>query len=178
LTLDKIGLGGGCHWCTEGVFKTLIGVHKIDQGWIASENENNSFSEAIIVYYDSQKIDLKDLIEVHLLTHSSTSNHSMRHKYRSAIYTFTKEQISTSASILKSLQENFGEPIITKVLPFKNFKQNEEMFTDYFYKSPLKPFCKNHIHPKLSKLIQKHKNLINKDNLNYLIKNGVKLEDY
>jgi peptide methionine sulfoxide reductase MsrA len=29
---SKIGLGGGCHWCTEGVFESLIGVTKVNQG--------------------------------------------------------------------------------------------------------------------------------------------------
>jgi peptide methionine sulfoxide reductase MsrA len=23
---SKIGLGGGCNWCTEGVFESLVGI--------------------------------------------------------------------------------------------------------------------------------------------------------
>jgi peptide-methionine (S)-S-oxide reductase len=26
---NKIDLGGGCHWCTEGVFESLIGINKV-----------------------------------------------------------------------------------------------------------------------------------------------------
>ena len=33
----KIGFGGGCHWCTEGVFQALRGVTQVDQGFIQSE---------------------------------------------------------------------------------------------------------------------------------------------
>tara|TARA_B100000795_G_scaffold173674_1_gene130984 strand:- start:4871 stop:5212 length:342 start_codon:yes stop_codon:yes gene_type:complete len=33
----KIGLGGGCHWCTEAVFMSLKGVRSVRQGWIASD---------------------------------------------------------------------------------------------------------------------------------------------
>ena len=43
--LFKIGFGGGCHWCTEAVFQSLKGVAKVQQGWIASTEENMSYPE-------------------------------------------------------------------------------------------------------------------------------------
>ncbi len=88
MELTQIAFGGGCHWCTEAVFQTLIGIENVKQGWISSTNENNSFSEAVIVYFDAEKVELKTLIEIHLLTHKSKSNHSMRNKYRSAVLLF------------------------------------------------------------------------------------------
>jgi len=91
MELTKVAFGGGCYWCTEAVFQSLIGVEKVAQGFISSEGKNDSFSEAVIVYFN-EKITLKTLIEIHLHTHKSTKEHSMRTKYRSAIYYFTKEQ--------------------------------------------------------------------------------------
>ncbi|MEM9546265.1 MAG: peptide-methionine (S)-S-oxide reductase [Bacteroidota bacterium] len=81
---QKVGFGGGCHWCTEAVFQSLNGVTEVEQGWIASK-EAPLLSEAVIVHYDEKIIDLTILIEIHLRTHSATSSHSMRSKYRSAI---------------------------------------------------------------------------------------------
>ena len=52
--LNKIALGGGCHWCTEAVFQSLIGVKKVEQGYVASIEENKSFSEAVIVHFNSE----------------------------------------------------------------------------------------------------------------------------
>lgn len=75
---SKIGLGGGCHWCTEGVFESLLGVSKVNQGWIASSGKDSDFSEAVEVYFDPAVISLSDLIEIHLYTHASRSNHSMK----------------------------------------------------------------------------------------------------
>ena len=50
MNLNKIALGGSCHWCTEAVFQSLLGVKKVEQGYVASTNENSSFSEAIVVH--------------------------------------------------------------------------------------------------------------------------------
>ena len=40
----QIGLGGGCHWCTEGVFQALRGVTQVDQGFIQSEPPADTWS--------------------------------------------------------------------------------------------------------------------------------------
>lgn len=148
MELKKIAFGGGCHWCTEAIFQSLKGVEKVLQGFVASE-EKSSFSEAVIVYYNKEIIHLKLLIEVHLHTHKSTKNHSMREKYRSAMYCFSNNQKEESFKILKEIQETFNEEIITKILKFKDFKISAEEFQNYYQKNPEKPFCKKYIHPKL-----------------------------
>lgn len=86
--MRKVGFGGGCHWCTEAVFQSLVGVIKVEQGFIAPLEVRNAFSEAVVVHFNQDEIGLKNLIEIHLRTHNSTSAHSMRDKYRSAIYAF------------------------------------------------------------------------------------------
>ncbi len=84
----RIGLGGGCFWCSEAVFQNLRGVAQVAQGFIYSHPPHDSLSEAVLVDFDPAQISLADLIEIHLRTHASTSQHSMRQKYRSAIYAF------------------------------------------------------------------------------------------
>ena len=158
MELSKIAFGGGCHWCTEAVFQSLIGVEKVEQGWVASTAKNNTFSEAVIVHFDNSKINLKTLIEIHLLTHKSTSNHSMRTKYRSAIYYFTHQQKGESLKIIDELQPQFDNKIITQVLEFQQFKPSTEEFQNYYQSNPEKPFCKRYINPKLAFLQKEYKN--------------------
>ena len=158
MELTKIAFGGGCHWCTEAVFQSLIGVQKVEQGWVASTSKNNTFSEAVIVHFYEDKINLKTLIEIHLLTHKSTSNHSMRTKYRSAIYYFSHQQKAKSLSIIDDLQPNFNHKIITQVIPFHQFKPSTIEFQNYYQSNPEKPFCKTYINPKLQFLQQEYKN--------------------
>jgi peptide-methionine (S)-S-oxide reductase len=152
MSIIKIGFGGGCHWCTESVFQSLKGVQKVEQGWIASTSENESFSEAVIVHFDAAVIDIKDLIEIHLNTHSSTSDHALRTKYRSAVYTFSETQFKASVEIIAGFQNAFNHQLITKVYPFKDFRPSPLQYQNYYLKNPQKPFCKRYISPKISLL--------------------------
>lgn len=151
-TKAAIGFGGGCHWCTEAIFSTLQGVNKVAQGWIASKAPHKEFSEAVIVNYDQSVICLEQLIKFHLHTHSGTSNHQLRGKYRSAIYYFEQENKTRIENQLKKLQSEFEAPIITKVLPFNAFKASAESYQNYYEKDPEKPFCKIYIAPKIKRV--------------------------
>lgn len=142
------------------MFQTIKGVEKVEQGFIASAVPNDSFSEGVIVHYDPLVVTLEQLLEIHLHTHKSTSNHSFRTKYRSAMYWYDKEQESAFAKALLSLQPHFPELIITKALPLVTFKLNDESFLDYFKRNPEAPFCTRYIHPKLEKLQKKYTTLI------------------
>ncbi|MCX2839392.1 peptide-methionine (S)-S-oxide reductase [Salinimicrobium sp. MT39] len=150
--MNKIGLGGGCHWCTEAVFQSVEGVLKVEQGYIASEAPADTFSEAVIVHYLPKMTNLERLLEVHLHTHNSTSNHSFRDKYRSAVYFFSSEDEVEIRKILKKLQQQFKELLVTQVLAFNEFKASREQIQDYYRKNPDAPFCRRYIEPKLEVL--------------------------
>ncbi len=150
--LSKIGFGGSCHWCTEAIYQILIGVIRVEQGWISSQEEED-FHEAVIVHFDPQKISIEILIEIHLYTHSSTSDHSLRKKYRSAVYVFDKAQKGLADKILEHLQNDFDTPIITRTYLYKAFQTSEESFQNYYRNNPNKPFCKSYIDPKLKLLM-------------------------
>lgn len=160
---QKIGLGGGCHWCTEAVFQSLIGVSKVEQGFVASTGDNSTFSEAVIVHFNSEEIALKILIEIHLHTHKSTFNHSMRTKYRSAVYVFSEAQKQQTEQLLKAFQNQFENKLITQVFPFQSFKESREQIQNYYYNNPEKPFCERFINPKLEVLLKQFSNYVNQN---------------
>ena len=98
--IKTIGLGGGCHWCTEAVFQSLRGVTQVEQGYIAAIAPDDSLSEGVIVHYNPAIISISVLIEIHLHTHKSTSNHSMRDTYRSAVYAMEEESYAVAKTAL------------------------------------------------------------------------------
>ena len=144
----KVAFGGGCHWCTEAVFQSLIGVEKVEQGYVSSTEQNNALSEAVIVHYNRKCITLQTLIEIHLLTHQSTSNHAMREKYRSAIYVFSSFQHDVVIELLSIFQKIYKGKLIT----------------------PEKAFCETYIKPKLKLLLQQFGRFVDYDKVRHLDK--------
>lgn len=164
----QAGFGGGCHWCTEAVFSSLKGVRSVKQGWIASVGDNATFSEGVLLEYDAAVIPFATLIAIHLYTHSSTSQHSMRGKYRSAIYTFDDRDALLARDAIALLQSEFNAPIITQVLPYKEFTPSREALLDYYFNDPQKPFCENYINPKLKLIMDRFSKHADPDKLQHL----------
>ena len=123
VALNKIGLGDGCHWCTEGVFELLLGVACVNQGRITSNGKNSDYSKAVEAYFDPAVFSLSELIEIHLYTHASRSSHSMRHKYLSAVYGYDDSTFEQAADIPNDLRTEFDEALITQAYPFKDLKK-------------------------------------------------------
>lgn len=134
----------------------------MDQGFIASTAPDDSFSEGVIVHFDPEIIGLEQLLEVHLHTHQSTSNHSFRTKYRSAMYWFEKKQESAFAKAISTIQPQFTKLIITKALPFISFRLNDISFLGYYKNNPEAPFCRRYIDPKMSFLEKNFKGIIDR----------------
>jgi peptide-methionine (S)-S-oxide reductase len=152
---EEIGFGGSCHWCTEAIFLSLVGVTTVQQGWIADANQTKYFSEAVIVNFDPDIITVAELTAIHLHTHSCTSSHSMRVKYRSAVYCFSETQMQMVKVVMNALQLEFPKPLITEILKFGEFKLNKPEYLNYYFNDTEKPFCENIINPKLKELIKR-----------------------
>jgi peptide-methionine (S)-S-oxide reductase len=151
----RIGFGGGCHWCTEAVFQSLRGVEKVEQGFIRSTPPHDTWSEAVVVHFDVSEIDPETLIEVHVRTHAATRQHSLREKYRSAVYVFDQAQANAAKETLERLQDAFDGQLITQVLAFVAFRPSAPRFQDYYRSDPQRPFCQRYIDPKLALIRRK-----------------------
>jgi peptide-methionine (S)-S-oxide reductase len=120
------------------------------------------------VEYDTTIIPLEILIEVHLRTHKSTSEHSMRKKYRSAIYVFSQEEEAFVSNIIEALQPKFSGQFVTQVLLFSKFKPSREEIVNYYYKNPQKPFCETFINPKLKVLLNEFSGYAKAKNMQHI----------
>ncbi|MEM1040710.1 MAG: peptide-methionine (S)-S-oxide reductase [Pseudomonadota bacterium] len=156
MQLEKIGFGGGCHWCTEAVFDALHGVETVEQGFVRSRPPNDTWSEAVVVRFDPMAISLDVLIAIHVETHSAFSRHSMRHKYRSAVYAVAVGQAAFARTVLADITNDAGQTPITEILELTTFKPSDKRFHNYYATDPSRPFCKTYISPKLAHLRAAH----------------------
>lgn len=141
----------------------------MQQGWLASTPPADAFSEGVLLKIDTAIICLRDIIQIHLETHSSDSVHSKRSQYRSAVYTLNEQDADKVRHLISTLNFVRDKKIITQVLPLKCFKaQPKTAYIDYFYKRPEKPFCQAYISPKLKKLVEKHGELVKHSKLTKL----------
>lgn len=153
--MEKIGFGGGCHWCTEGVFQALRGVLLVDQGFIQSEPPSDAWAEGVIVMFDPAIISLGTLAEVHLRTHSANGSYSPGGRYRSAIYVFEDDQRPEAVRTIAGFEIESGKTARTLVLPFVDFAPSEARYQNYYRTDPARPFCRRYIDPKLE-YIRRH----------------------
>lgn len=124
----------------------------MQQGFASSHPPDDQYSEAVLVDFDNQCIPLDVLIEIHLRTHSSSSAHPMRKKYRSAVYVSDAVMVSNCVSLLDHLQRSPERPVITQVLQLIDFRLSPEQYRNYYFSDPAKPFCSRYIEPKLAML--------------------------
>ena len=117
-----------------------------------SSPPNDTWSEAVRLSFDPDAIPLNVLIDIHLRTHASTSDHKMRGKYRSAVYTLSDAQSDRVRAALAALQTGFEDPLVTRVLPLTAFRQSDLRFQRYFESNEGGPFCTRYIDPKLAYL--------------------------
>lgn len=88
------------------------------------------------------------LLDIHCASHSSVK-HSMREKYRSAVYVNDPELLTVCREWLSA---NAHRHLALTVLPFVAFRLSPTRYQSYFSKYPDKPFSKRYIRPKLAAL--------------------------
>lgn len=145
-----IGFGGGGHGCTEAVFQLLRGVSRVEQGWASALDAPSRFCEAVLVYFDADVIPLDVLVAVHLHTHSPTSRHALRRRYRSAVYARDEPQAAAARAAVEGLQTDFDAPLVTEAARLGGFRQNAARYRDDYRADPTRPSCERYIAPKLA----------------------------
>lgn len=176
--LELATFGGGCFWCVEAIFKELKGVEKVVSGYAGGDIPNPNYhevcegstghAEVVQVRFDPNIISYETLLEVFFLTHSPTTpdrqGNDIGSQYRSVIFYHDEVQKKSAEKVKKKIENEkiYDNPIVTEILPYKNFYEAELYHQNYFAKNPEQPYCQFVINPKVSKMRQKFSHLLKK----------------
>lgn len=168
---------GGCFWCTEAVFESLIGVDHVISGYAGGDaatahyeivgSGRTNHAESIEITYDPSKITYGQLLKVFFsVAHDpTTADHQgpdYGRQYRSAIFYKDAEQKRIAEAYIAQLTaaKVFSAPIITEVSQLPKFYPAEDYHQDFVKHHPTHPYVVHNALPKLEKLKHLFPNMV------------------
>ena len=164
---DYVTLAGGCFWCTEAVFKDVIGVESVESGYIGGHVDRPTYkqvcggdtghAEAIRIGYDPAQLDLGDLLDIFFATHDATQlnrqGNDVGTQYRSAMFPADDDQRAAMEAAKVRAEAESDKPIVTTIEPMTTWYPAEGYHQDYWETlGRSNPYCMAVIPPKLQKL--------------------------
>ncbi|MES1974376.1 MAG: peptide-methionine (S)-S-oxide reductase MsrA [Pseudomonadota bacterium] len=160
-------LAGGCFWCTEAVFKDVIGVEKVESGYIGGTVPNPTYkqvcrgdtghAEAIRVTFDTDQVRYGDILDMFFATHDPTQlnrqGNDVGTQYRSAIFPHSADQREEAQAAIARAAADWPAPIVTSIEPLGTWYPAEDYHQEYWEgEGQSNPYCLAVIPPKLQKL--------------------------
>ena len=159
-------VAGGCFWCTEAVFKDVVGVHSVESGYIGGEVDNPTYkqvcsgstghAEGVKLSFDADTVSLAEIYDMFMGTHDPTQlnrqGNDVGTQYRSAIFPLDDaQQAEAEAAIERWNAENSGTAVTT--IERGEWYPAEDYHQDYWEgEGRRNPYCLATIPPKLMKL--------------------------
>jgi peptide-methionine (S)-S-oxide reductase len=160
-------LAGGCFWCTEAVFNDVIGVTKVESGYIGGSVPNPSYkavcggatghAEAIRLTFDPEIISFDEILDLFFATHDPTQlnrqGNDIGTQYRSAVFALSPEQEAAVHRAMERARADWPAPIVTTIEAASDWWPAEDYHQDYWAgEGQRNPYCLAIIPPKLKKL--------------------------
>ena len=160
-------IAGGCFWCTEAVFRDVVGVSEVESGYIGGTLANPTYkavcggdtghAEAIRVTYDPAVLSLSDLYDVFLGTHDPTQlnrqGNDLGTQYRSAIFVADDAQRAEAEAAIERWNAGHDGTAVTTIEGPADWYPAEDYHQEYWEgEGQRNPYCQATIPPKLLKL--------------------------
>lgn len=160
-------LAGGCFWCTEAVFRDVIGVESVESGYIGGTVPNPTYkqvcgghtghAEAVRVTFDPDQVSYGDILDMFFATHDPTQlnrqGNDVGTQYRSAVFPVDAAQRAAVTAAIARAAAEWPQPIVTTIEPPGPWYPAEEYHQEYWAgEGQRNPYCLAVIPPKLAKL--------------------------
>ena|SRR3989338_1051013 len=149
-TIKKALFGAGCFWHVEEIFRKMKGVVAVVVGYSGGEMSAPTYekvcsgetghAEVAEVSYDPALVSYDTLVhsffEMHDPTTADRQGPDVGKQYRSAIFYATESEKEIAERIKRELDASgkYAAPIVTEILPVREFYRAEEYHQQYFEK--------------------------------------------
>lgn len=160
-------LGGGCFWCLEAVFEQLKGVSKVVSGYAGGFvadptyeqvcDETTGHAEVVQVTFDPAVLSYADLLQVFFTIHDPTTLNRQGNdagtQYRSIVLYRSPAQEAAARQAARAVADDkiYDDPIVTEIVPLKEFFPAEAYHQGYFRNNPTQGYCRAVVAPKVAK---------------------------
>lgn len=153
--LEIAVFGMGCFWGAERKFWVLEGVYTTAVGYAGGATPNANYhevcsgmtghTEVVLVVFDPGKVSYQELLSVFWESHDPTQGMAQGNdrgtQYRSAIYTYSKHQLTIAQEsknqYQKKLKQAGYKAITTEIKPAEDFFYAEDGHQQYLAKNPM-----------------------------------------
>ncbi len=146
MATQQATFAGGCFWCTEAVFKDVIGVDKVESGYIGGHVADPTYkqvcggdtghAEAIRITYDDSLISYDDLLDIFFATHDPTQlnrqGNDVGTQYRSAIFPLNDAQEAEAKAAIERANADHGGRVVTSIEAASDWYPAEDYHQDYW----------------------------------------------
>ncbi len=145
---------GGCFWCMEPPYDDLPGVISTTVGYTGGDLPDPTYQEvstgetghveAVQIVFDPEKISYQELLEVFWRNIDPTNPlgqfSDYGSQYRTVIFYHDEEQRRLAEESKRQLEASgkFDKPIVTRILPAKEFYPAEEYHQEFYRKNPFR----------------------------------------
>lgn len=149
---EKAVLAGGCFWGMQEIIRHIPGVEKTVVGYSGGNLEkvtyglvstgSTGFAESVEITFNPKVLSYEKLLTWFFRMHDPTTKNQQGNdvgtQYRSAIFynTPTQQKIARDSIERVSRLKKWKNPIVTEVVPYKNFIKAEDNHQDYLQKNP------------------------------------------
>ncbi|MEM9501499.1 MAG: peptide-methionine (S)-S-oxide reductase MsrA [Pseudomonadota bacterium] len=171
--MEQAIVAGGCFWCTEAVFRDVIGVTEVESGYIGGSKPDPTYkevctgttghAEGVRVTYDPNIISLPEIYDVFLGTHDPTQLNrqggDVGTQYRSAIFPLSAGQGSEAEAAIARWNAGNSGTAVTTIEGLEGGEQVKPWYPAEGYhqeywegEGQRNPYCLAVIPPKIMKL--------------------------
>jgi peptide-methionine (S)-S-oxide reductase len=148
-TTQTATFAAGCFWGVEAAFRQIPGVLDAVSGYIGGTTQDPTYrdvcghgtghAEAVEVTFDPSRVTYEQLLQAFWNLHDPTQVNrqgpDVGDQYRSAIFTYSDEQMRAATASRDAEQANHRRPIATQILAAPTFYKAEEYHQRYFEKN-------------------------------------------